>query len=129
MALVAFAQFSANLAIINYAVMTFARVGTQLDPYTSSIMLAVALICGSLTTTYLADKIGRKKLNLISLMGSAFGLQTTALYYYLNLIGYNLSAYAFIPVVCLSFVIFISSVGIVPLSLICSVEYLPSKVH
>lgn len=126
MALVAFAQFSANLAIINYAVMTFARVGTQLDPYTSSIMLAVALICGSLTTTYLADKIGRKKLNLISLMGSAFGLQTTALYYYLNLIGYNLSAYAFIPVVCLSFVIFISSVGIVPL---CSVEYLPSKVH
>lgn len=127
-ALAAFTQCTACFTITTYAVMTFAKVGTSIDPYMSSIMLGVANILGSLATTYLADRLGRKTLNTISLGGSAFGLLATALYYYSNSTGYDLSAYAWIPVVCLSFVIFISSAGIVPLALICSVEYLPAKV-
>lgn len=108
--------------------MTFAKVGTHLDPYMSSIMLAVAQILGSIATTYLADKLGRKMLILVSLMGSACGLLVTALYYYLTLNGYDLSAFAWIPVASLSFVIFISAAGITPLMDVCAVEYLPKKV-
>lgn len=94
-----------------------------------SIMLAVALILGSLFTTYLADTLGRKFLNLISLMGSAVGLFATALYHYLNINGYDLTGFAWVPVVSLSLVVFISSVGIMPLAFLCSVEYLPPKVR
>lgn len=127
-ALTTFAIFTATFTITNYAVMTFAKAGTSMDPYLSSVMLAIALIFGSLTTTYFADKLGRKMLNLISLMGSACGLFITAIFYYLTLNGYDLSAFAWIPVVCLSFVVFISSAGIIPLAVVCSVEYLPKKV-
>lgn len=126
--LTTFAAFSANFPLTSYAVMTFTIVGTYMDPYLSSIMVAVALILGSLTSSYFADILGRRMLNLISLMGSACGLLATALYHYLNLIGYDLSAFEWIPVFCLSLVIFITSAGIVPLSLICSVEYLPCNV-
>lgn len=130
-ALTTFGQCTAIFAITSYAVTTFAKVGTTtIDPYISSIILAVALIIGSLTTTYLADKFGRKMLNLISLMGSACGLLATALYYYLNLRGFGseLSTHAWIPIVSLSSVIFFSSAGIATLANVCSVEYLPSKV-
>lgn len=90
--------------------------------------MAVALILGSLTTTYLADKMGRRTLNLVSLMGSALGLINTALYQFLYLNGFDLSTFAFLPVASLCFVMFISSAGIIPLALTCSVENLPSKV-
>lgn len=108
--------------------MIFEKAGTSLDPYISTIMLAVALILGSIFTTTLADKLGRKFLNIISLLGSAIGLFAVSLYHYLNINGFDLTAFDWVPVVSLSFVIFISSTGIIPLSLICSVEYLPPKV-
>lgn len=122
-------QFSANFLLISYAVMIFDRAGASIDSHISSVILALALIFGSLLTTYLADSLGRKILNMASLMGSAIGLFAMSLYYYLYLNGYNLSTFDWVPVVSLSFVIFISSAGIIPLTFICSVEYLPPKVY
>lgn len=123
-----FTQLTATFAIISYAVITFAKAGTTFDPNFASIILAVCLIAGSSTTTYLADRLGRRALNLVSLIGSATGLYATAIYHYLYLIGYDLSAFGWIPVFSLSFVIFISSAGVLPLTNICSVENLPPKV-
>lgn len=124
-----FAQFTACWTILNYAVMTFTKFGNNIDPHISSISLAIALIVGSLANHILADKLGRKKLNLISLMGSAFGLFATAFFYYLNINGYNLTAFTWMPVACLIFVIFISSAGIVSLQFVCSIENLPILVR
>lgn len=129
MALVTFGSLTATFAITNYAVTTFEKVGTKIDPYTSSIFLGVVLTMGSLISAYLADKLGRKQLNLISTMGSALGLLTTALFYYLNLAGYNLSAYTLVPVVSICFSVFMASSGIMPIVFTCSVENLPPKVH
>lgn len=42
--------------------------------------------------------------------------------------GYDLSAFSWGPVICLAFVVFISSAGIIPLSHVCRVENLPTKV-
>lgn len=127
-ALAIIAQLPANFILINYAVMIFEKVGQSVDPYISSIILAVALILGSLATTYLADILGRRVLNLVSLLGSAIGLLAMSLYYYLYVNGYDLSAFSWVPVISLSFVIFISSAGIVTLACVCSVENLPTKV-
>lgn len=121
-------QTTTSFAIVNYAVITLAKAETSMDPYISSILLAVALILGSLTTTYLADRLGRKKLCLTSLLGSACGLLAAALYRYLSLDGYDLAAFSWVPVVSLSLVVYISSAGILPLALVCSIECLPTKV-
>lgn len=127
--LLALTQITACYAIVTYAVMTFTKAGKSVDPNISMIVLGVALCLGSITSAYLADKLGRRKLNLISLMGCTCGLLATALYHYLGLIGFDLSAFAWIPVICLSITIFIGSAGIIPLASICCVEYLPPKVR
>ncbi|XP_031631805.1 facilitated trehalose transporter Tret1-like isoform X2 [Contarinia nasturtii] len=127
-ALSIFSQMTAGYTIINYSVTIFQNSGTTIDPHVSSILLAVALICGPLTATYLADSLGRKRLNFISLMGSAIGQLAVAFYRYLYVNGYDLSAFAWVPVFSLSFVLFISSAGIIPLTVVCSVEYIPSKI-
>lgn len=127
-ALNAFVQLTASFTIISYAVMIFERTGTSIDPYMSSVMLALALIIGSLLTTYLADILGRKVLIIVSLFGTAFGLFSVSIYHYFHIKGYELSALEWIPVVSLSFVVCISSAGINALAYVCSVEHLPSKV-
>lgn len=124
----AFSPLTAVNIIMTYGVTTLQKLGTSVDAFTSSIVLGVALIFGSLTSTYLADTLGRRKLNLISLFGAAAGLSGTALYHYLNLNGYNLTSFAWIPIVCLCFVLYISTAGIMTLAAVCSVENLPPKV-
>lgn len=101
----------------------------KLDAYLSSIALAVMLIAGNLCTTNFADKFGRKTFLILSLLLSAAGLIALSSFLYLNKNGYNLSDYSWVPVVCLAFVVFISSAGIVPLSHVCRVENLPTKVR
>lgn len=128
MALMIFQQATASFAIVNYSVMTFTKFGASIDPHISSTLLAVVLLCGSLATPYLADRLGRRNLCLISMGGSAFGLFTTALYHYLSISGYDLTSFAFLPVASLCFVIFVSAAGIVPISIISSMEHLPRKV-
>lgn len=59
-ALAYFSQLSGCATIILYAVYILERTGTTLDPYKSSIALAVVLILGNLCTTQMADTFGRK---------------------------------------------------------------------
>lgn len=96
--LTSLSQVTAITCLIVYAVKTFQLFGTFKNPYTPSIILATTLIVGSLTSSYLADIIGRKKLNLISLLLTAAGLLVTALFYYLNL-DHRFSSYSWVPVV------------------------------
>lgn len=112
-----------------YAVLIFEKVGvSNIDPYIASITLAVVQIVGSFCTTQLSDHLGRKFLVLTSLFGAAIGLYSFALFSYMSHIGFDLSSFDWIPVICLCFVIFIASAGIVPLAVVCTVENLPSKV-
>lgn len=122
--------FTAYYTLTNYATVIFARTDSTLfSPYVSTILMAVALTFGSLLTTFLADILGRRLLIIISLVGSVVGLLAMALHYYLYLIGYDLSSYKWVPVLSLSFVIFIAAAGITPLATVCSVENLPPKVR
>lgn len=123
-----FAEFTGLSTITSYAVTTFQKHGTSLCPYKSSIVLAVALILGSLATAYLADKFGRKVLILVSLLGSSCGLLTASFYHHVNQRGYDSTSYDWIPMVALSLTIFIAAAGIEPLFYVCSVENLPAKV-
>ncbi|XP_037040406.1 facilitated trehalose transporter Tret1-2 homolog [Bradysia coprophila] len=128
-ALVTITQFTASFPIVSYAVTIFENAGTTFNPYVSSIISAVSFLLGSLHTAYLIEALGRKLLTIISLVGAALGLFAMSLYLYLKIIGFSLSAFAWTPIVCISLVIFLSAAGITPVSIICSVEYLPSKIR
>lgn len=122
-------QLTGGFTFVTYCTLIFEKVGvSHMDPYIASITLAVVQIMGSFFTAQLSDHLGRKFLVLVSLFGSAIGLFLFALYAYLGL-SYDLSSYDWVPVVCLSFVIFVASAGVVPLAVVCTVENLPSKVR
>lgn len=122
-------QFPGGITFLNYAMLIFEKSGaSKIDPNVSSIMLALAQLIGCCVSTKLADSLGRKMLLNISFIGSATGLFVFALYLHLIRIGYDLSAYTWMPVASLSFIMFIASAGVYALFSVCFVEYLPSKV-
>lgn len=128
MALPAISIGCGNFALMNYAVLIFLRAGAQINPYYATVMLFIGQICGCVCSAGLADRLGRKILIIVSLVGSAIGLVTIAVYLYLTEIGVETQSFTWIPVVSLSLGIFSGSAGIVPLSAIFTIEQLSPKV-
>lgn len=124
-----FMQTTDAVIIMNYASLIFEISGTALSIEFSGIILAILQIIGGLVSTQLGDTLGRKTTLFVSLAGSAVGLFTFTLYSYLRQNDYDVSSYLWLPVVCLSFIIFISSAGIVALANTCTVENFPPKVN
>lgn len=123
------AHFTGFLVFITYAGHIFEKAATaHIDSNVSSIILAIIQLVAVLCTTKFSDSLGRKALQIISLLGSAFGLLSFATYSYLRHVGYELIAFEWVPVTSLSFVIFVASAGVVPLMFVSSVESLPAKV-
>lgn len=126
----AITHFTAYYTLTNYATLIFSRTDTsQFSPYVSSIIMAVSITSGSLLSTYLADIFRRKVLIIISMIGCVAGMLSLALYHYLYLNDYDVSSFGWVPVFSLSFVIFVEAAGVLPTSIVCSIENLPTKVH
>lgn len=121
-------QLTGVYTFLTYAGNILSETRTDFDPYISSIVLGIFQLAGPLLTSNLADKMGRKKLMIVSLLGSAVGQMALAVFAYLQKLDYELSSFAWVPVASLSFVIFIGALGVVPLSTLCTMEILPRKV-
>lgn len=130
-AICAITHFTAYYTLTNYATLIFAQTDTTLiSPQLSTIVISIALCSGSMLSAYLADHFRHKVLMLVSLIGCVFGLLSIAFYHYLYLHGYQgLSSFRWVPVASMSFVIFVEAAGIMPISIVCCVENLPSKVQ
>lgn len=111
-----------------YSVVIFQESGTHIDPHISTIILGAVQVIGNLSSTSLVDSLGRKALLIISLVGCTMGLSAMSTYLYLDTLDFDLTIVQWIPVASLCFVIFSSSVGIVPLMMLCIVERLPAEV-
>lgn len=122
-------QMAGCSTFTNYASFIFEKSGSSSGIHISSMILAVAQIAGGLLSTQIGDTFGRKTTLNISLFGSAVGLFTFSAYMYLRHNGYDVSNYLWIPVTCLSFIIFISSAGFVALINTCVIESFPPKVR
>lgn len=107
----------------------FQAANTLIDPYMSSMILYILQIVGTISLTSLVDTLGRKLLMIVSMAGCTFGLSAMSTYMYLSSHGHDLTIVDWIPVVSLGFVIFMSSVGIGSLTMLCIVESLPSEVR
>lgn len=127
--LMAVAQFSGTFTLTNYAQTVFRESGAQLDPNFSSIIMGSIQVLGCLCASSFIDRLGRKVLLLVSSAGSACALFVTGSYAYLYSNGFEVSAWNALPVVSLSFFIFISAVGITPVPYVLATEVLPSKLR
>lgn len=123
-----YVNVTANFVLLNYAVPVFEKSGSHLNPSYSTILMAALQICGCICSTQLSDKLGRKYLMTISMIGSAFGQIICALYVYLLESNMDVSAFHWIPVASVLFVLFMASTGIIPLAILSAIELLPTKV-
>lgn len=123
-----FIQMTGSFVIINFASLIFEKSGSMLGSRIASIILAVVQIIAGLVSTQFGDTFGRKTTMYISLSGTAVSLFALSVFSYLRQSGYDVSTYLWLPLFCLSLVIFISNAGIIALAHICAIENFPSKV-
>lgn len=122
-------QLSASYTFLTYGSNIIKQSGTNLPPKTASISLALVTVVGTTLTSQLVDRKGRKFLLVLSMIGCTLGHALMIVYLYLYQHGYDTSMFQWTPVVCMSFIILIASVGIVPLTFICLIEAFPVKVR
>lgn len=115
--------------IMNYASFLFEQTGSILDVNVSAIILGVALIIGGLVSTQLGDTFGRKIMIAVSLLGTIFALAALTVYSLLRHNNYEVSNFLWLPLASLSFLIFITSAGILALFSTCAVENFTPKVY
>lgn len=123
------AQACGCFTIVNYAATIFTATGSQLDASLSGIILGVVQIFGTYVSALLVDSVGRRPLLIVSAVGSIVGLSTVGAFAYLHAQGVDLSRVDWIPVVSLSFVIFIANTGLVCLPFVMMTEMLSAKLR
>lgn len=123
-----YVNVTGNFVLLNYAVPVFEKSGSRMDPSYSTILMALLQISGCICSTQLSDKLGRKYMMTISMFGSAFGQIICALYVFLMESNVDVSAFHWVPVASVLFVLFMASTGIIPLAVLAAIELLPTKV-
>lgn len=121
-------QFCGISVLLNYTGTIFASTGSQISPHMAAIIGAVIQVLASTISALLVDRAGRKFLMCFSVLFTGLGMACLGLHTYLVTIGYNLTSFSWVPVVCYSVVMFSASIGIIPLPCIIIPELLPEKV-
>lgn len=115
--------------MINYTGTIFKESGSNIDPNTSSIIVAAIQVVGVYLSTMLVDRVGRKTLLIISSGGAAIALALLGTFSFLHEQEVDLVHFNWVPLVSFSFYVFISCIGILPLPFVILAEILPPKVN
>lgn len=119
---------SGAFVLLHYTVSIFQEAGSHLTPELSSIIVASLQLFGSYVATFLVDRAGRKLLIISSSFCVALVLILMGTYSVLNANGYNVKAFSWIPLVCLSLVVFLAANGSASLPYVVLCEVLTQKV-
>lgn len=125
-------NFTGLVIFLTYGSLIIKRSGTHLSPGASSIAMGVVQLVAGIITYKLIDRKGRKFLLILSLVGCAISHAIMAAYMFAknhDAIGDHTSILQWIPIVCMALVIFMSSIGMSPLTFICMAESFPAKVR
>ncbi|EDW85309.1 uncharacterized protein Dwil_GK18462 [Drosophila willistoni] len=121
-------QFSGLFTMVNYMSDIFAQSGSTMDPNFCTIIIGAVQILGTYVTTLLCDVCGRKLLMLISTGGVAVSL--TAFGFFTHYAGImDMSEWSWVPLVLMSFDIFLGNIGLVGCFFVCLVEVFPVKIR
>ncbi|EDW29084.1 GL18608 [Drosophila persimilis] len=121
-------QFSGSFCITTYLSDIFAASHTTLDVGMCTIVIGVLQIVGNYVTTLLCDKYGRRILMLISTSGAAVCLATFGCFTFFASRN-DLSLVGWLPLVILSFYVFLCNIGMVGCLFVVLVELFPAKIR
>ncbi|CAD7088651.1 unnamed protein product [Hermetia illucens] len=127
--LMALNQFCGCFAIISYTATLFEQSGSSLSPNVSTIIVGILLLVGAYVSTVLVDRAGRRLLLSLSAVGTGVGEACLGLYLYCKILGYNVEAVNWLPIVSISFVIFVASLGVLTLPFVVLAEIAPPKIR
>lgn len=111
-----------------YSETIFTEMETPLAPDICAMIVGATsfLSCG--TTPFIADKIGRKKILIMSCFGMSSSFIPLAVYIYLTDTGIDTSSYTFVPLLTLSLGIYSYNIGVGPLPWLILAELFPQSV-
>lgn len=127
--LMAINQMSGAFAISNYAETIFKQTGSTFDPQWSAIVMAASQVIGCYVASQLIDRMGRRMLLMISSIGAMLALLVTGTFTYAAARGVDVSALNWVPLVFISFFIFIGSIGMVPVPYVILAEVIPANIR
>lgn len=113
---------------LNYTADTFTEAGSNLDPNTSAIAAGSLMLLGSLLSTVILDKFPRKQLYIWTTVGFIVGLAGLGGYSYLKTFN-DVSSFKLLPVLSLSWLIFVACAGRLPLTFIIMAEVMPQSIR
>lgn len=116
-------------AITVYAQTIFKESSEGISPHLSSIVYFSVQTGLVVISSLLVDKLGRKPLLLLSIIGSGIALTTQAVYFHLkNHTDYDLSSVGFVPLAALLFYVVFFNVGLWSIPMLLLGEMFPSNV-
>lgn len=127
--LMSMSHLCGTYVLINYAATIFANTGSSISSSLSSIIMGGMLVVGVYSASLLIDRYGRKVLMLVSSGGAAVGLLSTGVYSLLSYKGYDVQALHLVPVLGLSFYIFICAIGMLPVPYVYVAEIFPQRIR
>lgn len=126
--LMAVNQFSGTFIIITYAASIFKDSSSDFDPHTSAMVVGGLQIVGTYVTSLCIDRLGRRVLLVASASGTALGLGMMVAYLQLQSGQCDVSALRLVPVISLSFVTVVASMGLGSVPYVIIAEVLPQRV-
>lgn len=122
-------SFGGTITMQTFAVVVFERLNAPIDQYTAAVFLGLAQFVGTLLCVFAIHFTGKRKLNFVSIAGTAFCFCAAAVYGYLNdsnvIIGEN---YSWLPTTMMIGAAFLSHIGIRLLPWVLAGEVFPVKV-
>ncbi|XP_053947515.1 facilitated trehalose transporter Tret1-like isoform X1 [Anastrepha ludens] len=121
-------QFSSSFVFVSYMSAIFASSGSTMDPNECTIYMGVVEIAGTVTSTVLVERFGRKVLFLTSTATMAASMFAFGIF--VQFTDESTKAqYEWAPVVLMALVVYTAAFGVVGLTYTIIVEILPAKIR
>lgn len=124
-ALVFLSSLQGGIVLATYVPEIFASTNTNISALNSSSIITMIVIIANLIFLNVVDRAGRRTFYIWSSIGTAVGFTLFALYLcFLT----DDRAFDWVPVVCLSFALFVKGLGMYPVPWLIILETMPQKV-
>ncbi|GIY61048.1 facilitated trehalose transporter Tret1 [Caerostris darwini] len=128
--LMVFQQVSGVNIVLSYTVEVFGSIGSSVDPHIASVLVAAVQIAGTIVSSILIDKSGRKRLYITSATCMSVSYFVLGVYSYIvkkSEHPVNLHYYGWIPLVSLTVYMFAFSLGLGPIPFVMTPEMAPIR--
>lgn len=118
-----------TFVIIGFTNIIFKDAGSQLSPEWSSVVVGAIQLVGSYVSTLIIERTGRKPLLIFSSLGSSVCLFICGGYYYAKNHGFDTSSFSLVPLITISMLFLVFSIGVASVPFVLITEILPQHLR